>query len=138
MKKKESFKTFKHNFLVWIRNRFISAVLQPVLSHTEKSCKASYYRQFSINIKIKIIKLIPVLLAQAFGLSWLAKLVFILLFSWKYPRKSVYKTMFYPSYCNLLNNLNKADAMEREKYRMYLIGSSYVTANYELRIKHDK
>ena len=27
--------------------------LEPVLSHTEKSCISSYYRQFSTNIKIK-------------------------------------------------------------------------------------
>ena len=35
-------------------------ILEPVLSHTEKSCKASNYRQFSSNIRIKIIQLIPV------------------------------------------------------------------------------
>jgi len=35
-----------------------SAGLKPVLSQTEKSCKAPNYRQFSTNIKIKIIKLI--------------------------------------------------------------------------------
>ena len=27
--------------------------LEPIFSHTEKSCVASYYRQFSIKIKIK-------------------------------------------------------------------------------------
>ena len=32
-----------------------------------KSCIVSYYRQYSTNIKIQIIKLIPVLLAWAFG-----------------------------------------------------------------------
>ena len=36
---------------VWLRNRIISAGLESGLSHTEKSCKASYYRQFSTNIK---------------------------------------------------------------------------------------
>ena len=34
--------------------------------HSEKSCITSYYRQLSTNNKIKIIKLIPVLLAWAF------------------------------------------------------------------------
>ena len=32
---------------VWLRNRLISAGLEPVPSHTEKACIASYYRQFS-------------------------------------------------------------------------------------------
>ena len=36
----------------------ISAVLEPVLSLKEKSCLASYHRQFSMNNKIKIIQLI--------------------------------------------------------------------------------
>ncbi len=40
----------------------LSDGLEPVLSQTEKSCTASNYRQFSTNIKIKAIKLIPVLL----------------------------------------------------------------------------
>ena len=35
------------------RHRLISAGLEPVLGHTEKSCIASYYRQLSTNIKIK-------------------------------------------------------------------------------------
>ena len=42
---------------VWLQNRLISAGLEPVLSNTEKSCIASYYRQFFTNIKIKIMKL---------------------------------------------------------------------------------
>ena len=33
------------------------AGLESVLSHTETSCIAAYYRQFSKNIKIKIIRL---------------------------------------------------------------------------------
>ena len=42
--------------------------LEPVGSHTEKLCKAPYYRQhISMNNKIKIIKSIRVLLAQALG-----------------------------------------------------------------------
>ena len=41
--------------------------LEPVLTHTDKSCIASYYRQFSTNIRIKIIKLIHVLLDRTFG-----------------------------------------------------------------------
>ena len=42
-----------------LRNRLISAGLGPVLSHTDKSCIASYFRQFFTNIIISIIKLIP-------------------------------------------------------------------------------
>ena len=30
-------------FSIWLRNRLISGGLEPVLSHTEKLCKASYY-----------------------------------------------------------------------------------------------
>ena len=51
----------------------ISAGLEPVLSHTEKSCIATYYRQF-------LTRLIPVLLAWSFGLPGLTKLVIILFF----------------------------------------------------------
>ena len=32
---------------VWLRNRFITTGLELVLSHTEKLCIASHYRQFS-------------------------------------------------------------------------------------------
>ena len=46
-------------FAVWLLNRLISAKLKQVLSHTEKLCIASYYRQFSMNIKIKILILNP-------------------------------------------------------------------------------
>ena len=45
----------------------LSAGLEPVLSQTEKLCIASNYRQFSTNIKIKIIRLIPVLLSKGPG-----------------------------------------------------------------------
>ena len=47
-------RSFKNaNFFppIWLRNRLISAGLEPVLSHTKKICKAAYYRQFSMNIK---------------------------------------------------------------------------------------
>ncbi len=44
------------------------------LSNTKKLCIVSYYRQFSTNIKILIIKLPTVLLALVFGLSGLPKL----------------------------------------------------------------
>ena len=40
-------------FPVWPRNRLISGRLEPVLSHTEKSCLASYYRQFFHEYLIK-------------------------------------------------------------------------------------
>ena len=33
-------------FPVWLRNRLLSAGLEPVLSQTEKACIASNYRQF--------------------------------------------------------------------------------------------
>ena len=53
----------------------ISAGLDPVLSHTEKSYIVLFYRQFSTNIKIKIIRLIPVVLAWAFAPSGLTIMV---------------------------------------------------------------
>ncbi len=68
--------------------RLISGRSEPFLSHTEKSCIVLCYNHFSTNIKIKNIKLIPVLLTQAFGRSGLAKLVLL-----SYPRKYVYNTM---------------------------------------------
>ena len=37
----------------WLRHRLISGGLEPVLSHTEKSCIASYYKQLSTNNEIK-------------------------------------------------------------------------------------
>ena len=57
------------NFSVYLQNRLLSAGLEPVLSKTEIACIVSNYRQFSTNTKIKIIKLIPALLACAFGSS---------------------------------------------------------------------
>ena len=58
--------------LVWLLNRLIFDGLGLVISHTEKSCIASYYKQFSTNIKIKSIKLIPVLILLSWGLqNWL-------------------------------------------------------------------
>ena len=50
----------------WLRNQLISARLEPV---PRKSCVASYYRQFPMNIKIKITKLIPVLFGDNIYLS---------------------------------------------------------------------
>ena len=50
-----------------INIRWIRTCTQP--------CKAAYYRQFSINIRIKIIKLIAVLLDRAFGPFRLTKMV---------------------------------------------------------------
>ena len=47
-----------------LQNRLISAGLDPVLRHTEKSCIASHYRQFFKNLDIVIVKSIPELLAQ--------------------------------------------------------------------------
>ena len=59
--------------LVLLRKRLISDGLEPVLRYTERSCTASNYRQFSTNINIKIVKLLPVSLART-----LKKLVLIL------------------------------------------------------------
>ena len=62
MNKKSEFENFIV-FPVWLRNRSISAGLEPVLSYTEKSCIESYtmFHEY----KIKIINLIPLLLARA-------------------------------------------------------------------------
>ena len=46
-----------------------SAGLEPVLGHTEKSCKASKYRKFSTNIKPKIVRLIRLLRASKTGFN---------------------------------------------------------------------
>ena len=69
---------------------------KPINMHwiLEKSCIESYYRQFSTNIRIKIIKLITVFLARAFGTLKLTKLVSISYnFSFQYLRKAVYNTI---------------------------------------------
>ena len=42
----------KNIFPVWLRNRLISAGLEPVLIHTEKLCIASYYIQFYTGLKM--------------------------------------------------------------------------------------
>ena len=47
-------------FSVCLSNRLLAAGLEPVLSHIEQS-SITYNRHFSTNIKIKFIKLIPVL-----------------------------------------------------------------------------
>ena len=46
---------FQYGFETYI----LSVWLEPVLSHTEKSWITLNYKQFSMNIKIEIIKLIP-------------------------------------------------------------------------------
>ena len=58
-------------FPVCLKNLLITGGLEPVLSNTEKSCKASIYSKFSMKIKIKII---PVVLAQSFCPMGLTKL----------------------------------------------------------------
>ena len=50
-------------FPVWLQNQLISAGLEP---HTEKSCIASYYRQFSTNMKIKVTNLKSLVFSLAF------------------------------------------------------------------------
>ena len=47
-------KNKKKPFSVLLQNRLISTGLEPVLSHTEKSCIASYYRQFPRVYKDKV------------------------------------------------------------------------------------
>ena len=80
-------------FPVWLRNRLISAGLEPVLRLTEKSCIASNYRQFFTNIEIKIIKVIPVLFGRAFGPSGLTKEFKSCNFSFNNNVKNIYNTM---------------------------------------------
>ena len=41
-----------NKFIVWLRNRLISAGLEPFLSLNEKSYIVSYYTQFSTYIKM--------------------------------------------------------------------------------------
>ena len=61
------------NFISSVASQPINmAGLKPVLGHTEKPCIVSYYRQFSMNNKIKIMKSLPVYLAQTLGLSGLS------------------------------------------------------------------
>ena len=45
--KTSKFKAKNNLFPLWLRNRFISAGYELVLSHTKKSCIALYYRQLS-------------------------------------------------------------------------------------------
>ena len=81
-------------FQVWLPNRSISGGLEPVLSHTEKSCIVSYYRQFSANIKINSLYF-TIFLGKIFGPSGPIKLKKNFNFSFYYPQKAVYNTMRY-------------------------------------------
>ena len=40
----------KNLFLLLPRNRLIYAGLEPILSHTDKSCSALFYRKFSTKV----------------------------------------------------------------------------------------
>ena len=82
-----------NSFPVWLRNRLISGGLEPVLSNTEKLCIASYYIQFSMNIKMNHHKINTSLIARAFGTSGLIKLVLISQFFILIFAKAVYNTM---------------------------------------------
>ncbi len=64
-----------HEQFSFLSNQLISTGLEPVLSHTEKSYIASYYKQFPTHIKIKNIKSISVLLARALGPSGLGAII---------------------------------------------------------------
>ena len=57
------------------KGKFISGGLEPVLSQTEKLCIASYYIQFSTNIKMYNLKIKTIFLAYSSGISRLIKLV---------------------------------------------------------------
>ena len=48
----QSWRGYLNSFCSIVSKRLISAVLYTVLRHTKESCIASYYRQFSTNIKI--------------------------------------------------------------------------------------
>ena len=70
----------------------VSAGLEPVLlSHTEKSCIASFLNHLSTNKEIKITKLIPVLLERALGPLGLTIICHVILLY--YPRRAVYNTV---------------------------------------------
>ena len=66
-------------FPVLLRNRLISAGFETVLFYTKQSCKALYYKQFSTNIKIKIIKSIPVFIPSVLTKKVLIFQFFILI-----------------------------------------------------------
>ena len=70
--------TFQKSILfpVWLRNRLISARLEPVLSHTETLCITSHYIQFSTNIKMYNYKIITSFVSTCLS-SGLTKLVLI-------------------------------------------------------------
>ncbi len=86
-------------------NWLLSAGLELVLSQTEKSCIASNYRQFSTNIKIKIIKLIPVLILYFFilistQLQWYDVInIYYNLDYWFFYKWSVRKLRDFPMIC---------------------------------------
>ena len=61
-------------FPLCLWNRYISDGLEPVLRNIDKSCIASFPK----NIRIKISKLLPVLLARKIGPFGLTKLVLII------------------------------------------------------------
>ncbi len=65
---------------MWLQTRLLSTRLEQVPSQTKKSCIA-------LNIKVKIIKLIPVLLAGAIKTGFN-----FIIFHFD-PRKAVYNTM---------------------------------------------
>ena len=64
-------------------NPIISAGLELVLSNTEKLCIASYYIDFSTNIKCTITRLEPVFFINKTGCT----------ITFLYPRKAVHNTM---------------------------------------------
>ena len=54
-------------FPVWLLSRLISAGLEPVLSHNEKNMYCIVLQTIFTNIKMQMIKLMPVLLTQHLG-----------------------------------------------------------------------
>ena len=78
-------------FTVLLQNRLISARLEPVLSHTQKSYIVSYYSQFSTNSKMKNQNINVIV--WAFGPSGLIKPELTYNLSFYYSRKAVFNMM---------------------------------------------
>ena len=105
------------NFLAWLWTRIICAGLQPS-TETEKSFLATWYRQFSTNIKINTIKLLQNLLDWVFCPSGLTKLFF---FSFSYPRKAVYNNMrLITIICFVINHLWQAEWIVYWELKMFV------------------
>ena len=63
-------------FWVWLWNQLLSAGLELVLGHTEKSCIVLFYRQFSTKDKMKNHNLIQVLLWSLANITRIILIIF--------------------------------------------------------------